>query len=188
MTGYSSDPAQVLGTVVEALTNRVLPEVPDGPARLELGAVLEVLGNLVGRVGWDDVRLGAVCARTEELARELGLPGADLPPTVATLRERRAEIAERLAAAYRADRGACPPGTRPSGTEHTAPVPAPSHAHPDAEQPVRARAGAAAAVAAPSHADTAAIAAAVATFTADDVADQITAALRGAFAPTGDPR
>ncbi|MFC8528880.1 hypothetical protein [Nocardia sp. NPDC057227] len=186
MTGYSSDPAQVLGTVVEALTNRVLPEVPDGPARLELGAVLEVLGNLVGRVGWDGLRLGAVCARTEELARELGLPGADLPPTVAALRERRAEIAGRLAAAYRADRGACPPGTSPSGTEHTAP--APSHAHPDAEQSVRARAGAAAAVVARSHPDTAAIAAAVATFTADDVAEQITGALRGAFAPTGDPR
>ncbi|UGT62456.1 hypothetical protein [Nocardia asteroides] len=120
MTGYSSDPAQVLGSVVEALTNRVLPEVPDGPARLELGAVLEVLGNLVGRVGWDGARLGAVCARTEQLAREVGLPSAELPPTVAALRERRAEIADVLAVAYDPDRS-------PS-TSGTAVAPASSHA------------------------------------------------------------
>ncbi|MFC8045311.1 hypothetical protein [Nocardia sp. NPDC057353] len=134
MTGYSSDPTQLLGTIVATLTHRVLPEVPDGQARLELGAVLEQLGNLVGRVGWDGARLGAVCARTEELARELGLPGAVPEPTVAALRARRAQIAEALAGTY-------------SGG---APGPA---------------------------------AAAVAAFTAEDVADQITGALRGAFAP-----
>lgn len=139
MTGYSSDPTQVLGTVVETLTHRVLPEVPDGPARLELGAVLEMLRNLAGRVGWDGARLGAVCARTEQLARELGLPAHDSPPTVAVLRERRGEIAAVLAETYRGG-------------------------------------------------DPVVVSTAVAGFTADDVADQITAALRGAFAPAGDPR
>ncbi|WP_067672375.1 hypothetical protein [Nocardia miyunensis] len=142
MTGYSTDLTQILTTVAETLHRRVLSDLPDGPARLELAAVLEQLDNLTGRIDWDAEHLATICARTENLARTLGLPPHEDPPGVDTLRQRRAAVSAVLAATYRDNR--------------TAPN---------------------------------VIADAVAEFTAEDVADQITGALRGAFAPTkGDDR
>lgn len=102
MTVYSTDPARLLGTIADTLSRHVAPALDDGPARLELLAVLEQLDNLTPRLAWDEARLGQVCARTEELAGRLGLEPAPAPATdVDALRSRRRDVAESIRSAYR---------------------------------------------------------------------------------------
>ena len=102
MTVYSTDLTRLLSTITDTLGRRVAPALDDGPARLELAAVLEQLDNLAERLAWDEVRLEQACERTEELAGRLGL-ASDPEPAAAvdTLRRRRRDISETLRAAYR---------------------------------------------------------------------------------------
>ncbi|MCX4095818.1 hypothetical protein [Nocardia sp. alder85J] len=102
MTIYSTDPTHLLHTAVETLAHRVLPELGDGIARIELAAVLEQLDNMANRVRWDESGLATSYDRTEALATELGLPPReDDHPGVESLRQRRRDIAATLAGTYR---------------------------------------------------------------------------------------
>ncbi|MDV7242693.1 MULTISPECIES: hypothetical protein [Rhodococcus] len=102
MTVYSTDLPRLLSTITDTLGRRVAPALPDGPARVELAAVLEQLDNLAERLAWDETQLGQACERTEELAVRLGLaPDPEPAVDVDTLRRRRRDISETLGAAYR---------------------------------------------------------------------------------------
>lgn len=101
MTVYSTDPAQLMATIRDTLADRVAPGVTDDTARGELAAVIEQFDNLMGRLAWDPVPLARTGARTEELARQLGLPPTPGDDTVETLRARRRQIGAALGEVYR---------------------------------------------------------------------------------------
>jgi hypothetical protein len=104
MTVYSTDPQQLLRTIRDTLVDRVAPDVTGGTARSELAGVVEALDNLIARLAWDPDGLARSLDRTEELAVALGLnPVEGSEGDAATLRRRRSEVAEMLAATYRSD-------------------------------------------------------------------------------------
>lgn len=103
MTVYSTELTRLLNTITDTLGRRVAPELPEGPARMELAAVIEQLDHLAERVAWDQDRLGQTCARTEDLASRLGLApdSAAAAADIDTLRSRRQDVSELLRGAYR---------------------------------------------------------------------------------------
>jgi hypothetical protein len=70
------DVAELLARAVDTLTEEVQPAVSSDHARMQVGAVVELLRALQSRVAWDPEVTADAVTRSNRLAAAIGAPGA----------------------------------------------------------------------------------------------------------------